>query len=195
MCSSDLHAPGRTMIDAGVDDASRSLAQRIRGPACNESFRSIIFAAAGRRGWSISVDAFASSANRLVARYYSEYAEADSEAVDAFAVPDWNSSQCPHCGQAHREVVFAFPPPPLVRHFIAKARADQIRAVVVVPASITAPYWACLLAASLTAGPEPFLKLRDPESLLEHTNDFHSSALALFTVDFDAGPSPGSDSG
>ena len=77
-----LHAPGRTMVDEGIDDASRSLAQRIRGPACNESFRSIIFAAAGRRGWSISVDAFVSSANRLVARYYSEYAEADSEAVD-----------------------------------------------------------------------------------------------------------------
>ena len=58
-----------------------------------------------------------------------------------------------------------------------------------------APYWARLVAASLSGGPEPFQKFRSPESLLEHSHDFRVSALDLFTVDFGNGHPPGSDSG
>ena len=75
------------------------------------------------------------------------------------------------------------------------ARADRMRAVVAAPASIMAPYWAPLVAASLPAGSEPFQKFLDPMSLLEHSADFRVSALALFTVDFGAACPPGSDSG
>ena len=102
-----LHAPGDTLIAEGIDDASRSLARGIKGPSCNQTLKTYIFASAKRLGWHISVDAFASAYNRLVERYYAEFPEPDAEAVDALAVTDWNSSVCPSCGRPHREVVFA----------------------------------------------------------------------------------------
>ena len=130
------------------------------------------------------MDAFASAYNRLVERYYAEFPEPDAEAVDALAVTDWNSSVCPSCGRPHREVVFAFPPKPLVQRFVDKARADGIRAIVLVPASIMESYWPRLLSAAVGGGPEPYRKFRNPLSLLNDVGEFKATALALFTVDF-----------
>ena len=188
-----LHAPGDTLIAEGIDDASRSLARGIKGPSCNQTLKTYIFASAKRLGWHISVDAFASAYNRLVERYYAEFPEPDAEAVDALAVTDWNSSVCPSCGRPHREVVFAFPPKPLVQRFVDKARADGIRAIVLVPASIMESYWSRLLSAAVGGGPEPYRKFRNPMSLLNDVGEFKATALALFTVDFGSGHIPGSD--
>ena len=144
-------------------------------------------------GWKITLDAFASASNRLVPRYFSEFAEPLSEAVDALAVTDWHSSSCPHCGGIHRETLFAFPPPALIRRFVAKARADGARAVVIVPFAITASYWPRLTSAAVPAGGRPFIHIRNPSEMLREAVGFSSSALAVFAVDFGPSSSRGPD--
>ena len=94
------------------------------------------------------MDAFAPFGNQVVERYFSEYAEPTSKAVDALAVTDWHSSLCPCCHSWHRETLHAFAPTTLLRRFMAKAAAD---AIVVVLLSITAFYWRGLFEAALSA--------------------------------------------
>jgi len=182
-----LHAPGSDLVFEGVDGASRELAESLAGPACSIAMKDKILSLAARHGWQITVDAFASFSNRLVERYFSEFAEPASEAVDAFAVTDWHSSQCPFCNSWHRETLHVFAPTSLLRRFMAKAVADGIRAIVVVPFSITAFYWRGLLEAALPVNDqgELFSRLRNIRDLLVDPERYKGSSLALFAVDFE----------
>ena len=97
-----------------------------------------------------------------------------AEVEDAFTVPDWGCSTCPACGYTHRETFFAFPPPPLLNAFVAKARADGARAMVVTPLSVAAPFWNKLLRASIVPIAEGYLRVRRQVT----------GKLAIFAVDF-----------
>ena len=130
------------------------------------------------------MDIFASVGNRLVERYFAEFAEPLAEAVDALAVTDWRSSLCPCCGCTHRETIFAFPPSILIRRFIAKARTDGVRGVIIVPLAVTSAYWPRLMSASLSINGQPFVRLRNPSDMLENADGFSSPSLAIFAVDF-----------
>lgn len=189
-----LHAPGRDLVDEGVDDASRRLASAIAGPACSASLRSLVHNAAAAQGWTISVDLFASAGNCLVDRYYSEYPEPSAEAVDAIAVTDWDTSACPHCRRTHRETIFAYPPRVLLSRFVRKARADGARGIVIVPFAITASYWPRLMEAARPIDGKPFVHIRSPEKMLVETQDLSSPALAIFAIDFGPSSSRRSDS-
>ena len=105
---------------------------------------------AGRLGAPITIDWFAATENTLVPRLFARHPEPAAEAADALAQPDWGRSLCPHCCRWHRETVFAFPPLPLLARTLAKARADGIRGVLVVPFTPSHPTWPVLEAASLT---------------------------------------------
>lgn len=181
-----LHAPGKVLVDEGVDDASRSLAVSISGPACSPRLRAEVHAIASRLGWRITVDAFASLCNRVVNRFFSEYAEPDAEAVDALSVTDWDRSICPSCGSTHRETIFAFPPRALLRRFMSKAEEDEIRGIVIVPLSITAFFWSRLLdvAIPLNGNNNPFVSVRNLKDALVEPRQFKGSSLAIFAVDF-----------
>ena len=78
-------------------------------------------------------------------KFFARFAEPQAEAEDAFTVGDWGCSPCPICGQSHREVLFAFPPPNLLNRFVITAQADGVRAVVITPLAVSAPYWTKLL--------------------------------------------------
>ena len=182
ICPFFLHAPGKELVDEGLDDASRRLASAVAGPACSAALRSLVHEIAAAQGWSISVDLFASACNCLVDRYFSEYSEPKAEAVDALAVTDWNCSSCPHCHAVHRESIFAFPPRALLRRFIAKARADGARGVIIVPFAISAFYWPRLLAAARPIADK--LVIRNPGSMLADSSGFLPPALAVFAIDF-----------
>jgi hypothetical protein len=91
-------------------------------------------------GWVLTVDAFASETNSLLPGFFSHYAEPRAEVEDAFAVGDWDCSLCPFCGRCHREVLYAFPPTALLNSFVAKALADGVRAILVTPLAVSAPY-------------------------------------------------------
>jgi hypothetical protein len=111
-------------------------------------------------GWTVTIDAFASESNFLVPRFFARYAEHAAEAEDAFTVPDWDRSVCLACGLVHPETLFAFPPPPLLNAFVAKARADGVRAIVLTPLAVTAPYWHKLLRASVVPEPKGYHRVR-----------------------------------
>ena len=108
-------------------------------------------------------------------------AEPTAEAADAFTVPDWAYSTCPSCGRRHLETLFAFPPPPLLNAFVAKARADGARAIVVTPLAVSAPYWNKLLRSSVVPNEEGYIRIRRQQSSLGSDVD---GELAIFAVDF-----------
>ena len=178
-----LHVPCETLVAEGLDAASRSLAAAERGPACGPELQALVHAAARRQGWTLSVDLFACGENSLCPRFYSRYPDTVAAAMNALSVPCWNSSSCLACGHRHREASFAFPSRNLISAFMAKAAADKIRAIVLVPLAVTEPFWPILLGASVIGG-QGFNALRRPGSLLLHAGGQHFPALALFAVDF-----------
>ena len=176
-----LHAPGRVLVDEGVDDHSRAGALEVAGPVSSPLVRRRALALAASCGWSLTLDVFASATNSLLPRFFARYAEPAAEAEDAFTVPDWACSTCPACGCPHRESLFAFPPPPLLNAFVAKARADGARAVVVTPLAVSAPWWNKLLRASVVPNAEGYLRVRKQQSQLGSDVE---GELAIFAVDF-----------
>jgi hypothetical protein len=109
-----LHAPGSDLVSEGVDSASHELVDRLAGPACAQALKDIGFVLASRHGGRITVDAFAAFDNRVVERYFSEFAEPASEAVDALAVTDSHSSLFPSCCSWHFETLHVFAPTTLL---------------------------------------------------------------------------------
>ena len=69
---------------------------------------------------------------------------------------------------------------------MAKAEADGIRAVIIVPFSITAFFWRRLLEASLPVDDRgaPFVHLRNLTELLERPERYKGTSLAMFAADF-----------
>ena len=176
-----LHAPGRVLVDEGVDDHSRDGALDIAGPVSSALVRNHARTIAANLGWSLTVDAFATESNTFLPRFFARYAEPRAEAEDAFTVPDWACSSCPHCLAVHRECLFAFPPPMLINAFVAKARADGARSILVTPLSVTAPYWNKLLRASVLPAPDAFVRVRRQNYSLGSDTE---GELAIFAVDF-----------
>jgi hypothetical protein len=145
-----LHIPGEVMKAEGVDDLSRASARELRQSESTAELRRIVTQEATRLGATVSVDLFATADNALVPRFFARYPEPLAEGVDALSQPDWGRSLCPHCGTVHRECAFAFPPRALLPAFLAKARCDGLRGVVVVPFTPSDPAWPALASASLT---------------------------------------------
>ena len=185
-----LHVPGTTLVAEGVDGLSRKGfsgvpgALEVSGPACGPRLLAIIHKLAADFDWRVSIDLFASAGNTVAARFCARYDEPDAESTDAFTVPDWDRSLCPSCGHFHREVIFAFPPSPLIPVCIRKARSDQVRGIFVVPASITAPYWGRLLAASLVRTNPGYIMIPNAAKVLRNAGAYGVQKLAVFAVDF-----------
>jgi hypothetical protein len=147
-----LHAPDTVMKAEGVDDLSRAVARSIRASASTPALREKVAAEAERwLGAPLSLDLFATADNALVPRFFSRFPEPLAEGIDALAQPDWGRSSCPHCGALHRECVFAFPPRALLPAFVAKARADGLRGIVIAPFTPSDPAWPALASMSLLA--------------------------------------------
>jgi hypothetical protein len=177
-----LHAPGTVLITEGVDDLSRESAADVAGPVSSPRVRSRVFRLAASLGWKLTVDAFASAANSLLPRFFARYAEPQAEAEDAFSVGNWACSTCPACQQSHCEVLFAFPPSALLNRFVAKARSDGIRAVVVTPLAVSAPYWSKLLRASVVDNDDGYIRIRK-QTIAPFDSDV-AGELAVFALDF-----------
>jgi hypothetical protein len=177
-----LHAPGIQLVEEGIDDLSRSVAADVAGPVSSPLVRSHADLLARSLGWKLTVDAFASEANTLLPRFFARYAEPRAESEDAFAVSDWDRSVCPGCGGTHREVLFAFPPTALLNRFVAKARADGVRAVVVTPLAVSAPYWTKLLRASVVGNTDGYIRVRRQQAASSDSDA--AGELAVFALDF-----------
>lgn len=189
------HVPGLSLVDEGIDGASRTGTHfgpdanlaHVLGPRIGDGLWATIQALLAPLGWRVTVDLFATESNARAARFYSRYSEPGAEAVDALSVLDWGASQCPVCGDAHREVGYAFPPTPLIRHFVQKATADSALCVVIVPVAVTAPHWNKLVRASvLDAKPavDGFYRVRSPHKAIQDAPGALPSELAVFACDF-----------
>ena len=129
----------------------------------------------------MTVGAFASKSNSLLPRFFARYAEPDAETEDAFTVQDWARSLSPSCDHCHRETLFAFIPPSLLHSFVAKARTNGARAIVVAPLADAASYWNKLLRASVVQNDAGYLRIcRQQASIGSDV----AGELAIFTVDF-----------
>ena len=94
---------------------------------------------------------------------------------------------CPKCGSWHREVIYAFPPPCLIRHVVRKAAVDSAVCVLVVPVATTASHWSKLVRHSLLSGrqaPDGYLRVRAPGAQLRQATSFDPKELAEFICDF-----------
>ena len=161
----------------------------ILGPAIDDAMWQAVQRVVAAAGWRrVTVDAFASACNARAPRFWSRFLEPGAELADALCAPDWAQSVCPVCGLLHREVLYAFPPPALVRATVEKACADRALCVLVVPVAILAPYWSKLLYASALPLTAPFLegfiRFRSPARHLRHLGDYAPSELAVFACDF-----------
>jgi hypothetical protein len=136
----------------GRDDLSRSAARARRASESMAALRRIVTSEAEEHlGEAISLDLFATADNTLVPRFFALYTEPLAEGADALSQLDWGRSRCPHCGQLHRECAFAFPPRGLLAPFVAKARSDGLRGVIVVPFAPSDSAWPTHAAASRTS--------------------------------------------
>jgi hypothetical protein len=177
-----LHAPGDALVAEGVDGLSRETATEVAGPVSSPLVRDRAVQLARALGWELTVDAFASESNSLLPRFSARYAEPRAEVEDAFSVGDWDRSLCPFCGCCHREVLYAFLPPPLLNRFVAKARADGVRAILVTPLAVSAPYWAKLRRASVVPNEEGYI--RNLRQAAAPADSDSAGELAVFAVNF-----------
>ena len=189
-----LHVPGLTLVQEGIDGASRHGAAfghdanvaGILGPAVSDTLWSTILELANRVQWRLTIDLFASASNHRTDRFVSWFPEPDAEAFDAFSIGNWGSSMCPLCGLRHTEAIYAFPPPALLTRLVAKAVADRAVGIIVVPLLVTSPVWHKLQLASVLPGRDGYVRIRRARRLLDHAQSLSTSSpdLALFPCDF-----------
>jgi hypothetical protein len=185
-----MHVPGLVLIEEGIDGASRdgcafgdeANVESIRGVSVSDRLWKIIQGVADQLSWKLTVDLFSTASNHRTDRYMSRWPEPDAEAFDSFLVPSWRESRCPLCGAVHKEAVYAFPPPALLREVVAKALADRAVGVFVTPVVVTSPVWQKLRQASVLSEPEGYVRIRRARRLL--TGPFAYTDLAIFACDF-----------
>ena len=72
-----------------------------------------------------------------------------------------------------------------LNRFVVKAQPDGVRAVVVTPLAVSAPYWNKLLRASVLFGEEGYVRIR--KQLQAPPDSDAAGELAVFAVDFTVG--------
>jgi len=68
----------------------------------------------------------------------------------------------------------------LLPHFMAKARQDEVRGIIITPTSVTGAHWNRLLQASLPSDGKPYIAVTHPMNLLRHSAAFFTAELAIF---------------
>jgi hypothetical protein len=141
---------------------------------------------AAQAGYSLTLDLFASSSNTQCACFYSAFPEPAASGVDALLQPSWAASPCQWC-MAHRpDFVPLFPPVPLVRAAVNKARQDQAHGISILPCHHSAPWWRTIIGASRTRVSlgQQFYRIRASAANVSHCGWSSSARLALFHFDF-----------
>ena len=187
-----LHVPGLTLVDEGIDGASRdgnafgegANVEGILGPAVSDELWAKILGLADSVGWRPTVDLFASASNHRTDRFVSWFPEPDAEHFDAFGMDDWHASRCSLCQRWHRECFYAFPPSSLLKRFVEKAVADRAVGILVAPLAVTSPVWHKLLKASVLPGRDKYLRIRHAGRFVAHAGGLSSPELAIFPCDF-----------
>ena len=154
--------------------------------------RARVASMASQAGLRLTLDLFASACNTQCARFFSVTPEPLSAGTDALAQPSWASSECPWCHTHRPDFVLMFPPPPLARAAIAKARQDQAHGIAILPCSHSAPWWPSAMSSSRSQvrPNQPFYRIRASAQNVSHHLGSPLGRLALFHFDFWRWPEP-----
>jgi hypothetical protein len=193
----ELRMPRPWILEAAPPRPPAPLSTADQLTACadsaNAGLRHLVRDLARHAGYQLTIDLFASSPNAQCSRFYSLHPEPASAGVDALAQDTWSSSHCPWCQARRPEFCLLFPPFPLIRAALLKARADQAHGIAIVPCAHTAPWWPTLSAASLTkpSSFEPYFRLPS-HTHLNHCTSAPGFHHAILHFDFwnDQAPRP-----
>ena len=165
-----MWAPGKELVDLGVDGLSRTAALALHDVSLHPQHSLVVAAlAATHLGRQLTVDWFASAHTAQAPRFWSRYAEPGAEGIDAFLAPSWLAAPCT-CGEWHREVGLFFPPTPLIGKVLARIKQEGACGVLVVPRTPGAAWWPILedcsiASATLDTSRHPFRCTAVPETL------------------------------
>ena len=187
-----MHVPGTTLVDEGIDGASRdgddfgrgANVGAIQGPAVSDALWIVIQEVAAKANLRMSIDRFATASNSRLERFNSRFPEPNAEATDALAQVDWDTSLCPGCGLYHREVNYLFSPRPMERAALKKAISDGALAVIVLPLAVTNPFWHKLVRTSLVQNQDGYVRVKGAKAQLLQSVGHESRELAVFACDF-----------
>ena len=194
-CCMELHIPRPWTLAAPPLSPIPHLPVAALCTACADSaasqLRLLVRELANRAGLNITIDLFASTTNAQCARFYSHHPEPASAGVDALTQDSWATSLCPWCQALRPEFCLLFPPFPLLRASLLKARADQAHGIAIVPNSHTAPWWPTLMAASKTrpGSKAPYIRVYAHKHVHQCTSA-EGARLVLLHFDFWRGHTP-----
>lgn len=179
-------------VTAHEELPTQAVLARLAADSATPRLRRIIHRLASKAGLRITLDLFASAGNAWGPRYFSEIREVGAEGQDAFTQSSWASSVCPECQSARPEFVLLYPPFPLIREALARARADQAHGILVVPYAASSPWWHSAMTASLTRVGPIQRAIRIPCSPLFVANQTNPAghSLAVLHFDFWQDPTP-----
>jgi hypothetical protein len=192
----ELHArrPAFLAVTSGADTAVPTHRHdQTTIDSSTPALRRVLHSTAGLTGHTISLDLFASSTNRVCARYFSAGPEADSEGCDALTQPNWAQSHCLTCQRTQPEFVLLYPPFELVKAAIKRAQQEQVQGIAIVPYAPNATWWHTIINAGrpVLARNARLRKLHCcPTYIHNQSNAPTGHFIAIISFDFWAGPSP-----
>ena len=185
--------PGKEVVRLGADALSREggcdVSDVRTGPTAGEGIRRLCRA----RSWTLTIDLFASTPNAVVPRFCAGRHAGAEEQVDAFTKPSWSYLDC-RCGAKHEEIVYAFPPDPILLPVWSRLRRDGAKGIALAPHWVSAPWWSILKSGAvgdLIHVPGADLRIGDVGSLASSMRDrYNARSYVLLAFDFSRPAAP-----
>lgn len=141
--------PGKEIVRLGVDALSREEGCDKTDVRTGQSAKAGVRRLCSGLGWTLTVDLFASKENAMAPRFCAWRHAGAEECVDAFSRPAWGYVDC-QCGSRHSEVVYVFPPDPLLLPVWTRLRRDGARGIALSPHWVSAAWWSILKAGAVS---------------------------------------------
>lgn len=135
--------PGEEVVRLGADRLSREDGVDVHGYTAGPLMQAAVATVCRRQGCALTVDLFATAANKQCPRFCSRFHDVGTEDVDAFTRPSWRVSRCV-CGVEHEEELLVFPPTRLLMPVLARLEQEGCKGCIVVPRQPSLPFWSIL---------------------------------------------------
>ena len=176
--------PGEEVVRLGADRLSREDGVDVHGYTAGPLMQAAVATVCRRRGYALTVDLFATAANKQCPRFCSRFHDVGTEDVDAFTRPSWRVSRCV-CGQEHEEELLVFPPTKLLMPVLARLEQEGCKGCIVVPRQPSLPFWSILQGGLVGEGIDvDGTDLQWPTGVHRRPQGYNTYCVSLF--DFSA---------